>query len=418
MTTPRPHDTATTAASAPPARRRRSISKTALFALFALTLVLALAAAALTVFNLRGLRAWRYLRVITAQRQTSLTMATFPNVVTPARAAYLRTCYEHPDKIDYAKISWDLFCRPAPFVGYAPEPGRQGEGTFNAQGMRNREDVNIPKPAGVYRIIMTGGSLAYGIGAPTQDDTIPARLEKILNERKPWPGKRVEVFNAAVCGWASTNERIFIENRVVDWQPDLVLALTGVNDAHWAFNGADIRYLRTYEDEMYFGAINEAMRWSGAKDYPPAPPRDAIALPPGSKPVDPATVAERFVRNERLAALALEPCGGRLVIALQPTCSEAGKTLAEGERKWIATEPQGKVEYLAQCFAAMEKELAARPATPRNALDHNPANMNVIAIRDVFAGRSDPIYFDLYHMGDKGNEIVAKRIADELQKLK
>lgn len=395
------------------ARRKATGAKAALFASLTVTTLALIFALGLTAFNVRLLRERKALGEIAIWHMKPMTMATFPNVATPERQPHLRACFKHPETVDFNKISWGLNSRPSPFVNYAPEPGEQGEGHFNAQQLRNHQDVALPKPDGVYRIFVTGGSQAYGIGAPNQDETIPAYLERILNERGFAPGKRVEVFNAAVCGWASTHERIMIENRIAEWQPDLVIALTGANDVHWGFAGADVQYLRTYEDEFYLAAVNAAMRWVGAKDYPPSPP-----LPTG-KAIAPEVAAKRFVRNMRLAALALEPTGARLVVALQPTLSAAAKTLSEGERSWLdGHEEPGKVDYLERCFAAMQGALEADATTSTAALDRNPPNMRPIQIRDVFKGRSDAVFYDLFHMADKGNELVARRIAEELARMR
>lgn len=396
-----------------PARRKISGPKAALFIAMALTPFLLLIALGLTAYNLRMLRERKRLSEIAIWHMKPMTMASYPGVVTPEREPHLRACFKRPEAVDFNKVSWGLNCRPSPFVNYAPEPGEQGEGHFNAQQLRNRQDVALPKPAGVYRIFLTGGSQAYGIGAPSQDETISAYLEQILNERGFAPGKKVEVFNAAVCGWASTHERIMIENRISEWQPDLVIALTGANDVHWGFLGADVQFLRTYEDEFYLAAINAAMRWVHAPDYPLTPPSVT------GKPIAPEEVGRRFARNMRLAALALEPTGARLVVALQPTLSTAAKTLSDGERRWLeGREAPGKVDYLERCFAAMRSALASESTTSTAALARNPANLSPVQIRDVFKGRSDAIFYDLFHMADKGNELVARRIAGELARLK
>ena len=398
-----------------PLRPRRPLprAKTALFAALAVTLAVGLAASLLLAFNLRWLRLWLTLRRAVKPRLAYLTMATYPDVATPERRDHLRACFKDPASVDFNKIPWGLICRPTPFLGYAPEPGDQGEGHFNAQQMRNQNDVALPKPAGVYRIFLTGGSQAYGAGAPSSDVTIAAYLERLLNEHNPWPGRRVEVFNTAVCGWASTHERILIENRLYAMQPDLVLALTGANDVHWAFSGADIQFLRTYEDRLYFDSVNAAMAWTGAKTCAEGPPWIS------GQALDPGVVAGRFVRNMRLAALALEPAGARLVVALQPTLSPAAKKLSAGESNWLEKkEDAGKVDYLERCFAAMDKALRTADPAARATLERNPANLQTIPVRDVFASRSDAIFFDLFHMGDKGNELLARRLAEELNKIK
>src|SRR5262245_16339154 len=97
---------------------------------------------------------------------------------------------------------------PTPFVGSAPKPGQNDNAYVNAMQFRNRRELVIPKPAETYRIFVTGGSTAFGAGAPSQETTISAYLESQLNnglERSA--GRRCEVYTFANPAWASTQER-------------------------------------------------------------------------------------------------------------------------------------------------------------------------------------------------------------------
>lgn len=395
------------------APRTSSRSRRLLFTGVTVVLALGLVGALLTAWNVRQIREWLFLRKVLYTRLGSFTLGALVRNDPPEWREHLRTCYKEPQKIDLDKISWNLLCRPTPFLGYAPIPGTQDEGTFNAQQLRDSRDLRLPKPAGVYRIFLVGGSLVYGVGAPSQDRTISAYLERMLNERVLWPGRRVEVFNAGVCGWTSTHERILIENRLSEWAPDMVLALTGANEIHWGFQRFNVLDQRTYEDQMYLELINSSLRRVRVAEYGSQPSGQ------GPQRVAPAVVAGRFVKNIRLAAAALESAGARYVVALQPLLTEQAKPLSPGERWWLTKrEDPEKRNYIALCYAAMSKGLGEPlGGVPSNLLAKNPANMDVVDVQDVFAKRSDPIFLDQYHMADKGNEILARRLADELQKL-
>lgn len=86
---------------------------------------------------------------------------------------------------------------PTPFVGSAPVPGEQDNAAINKLQFRSKKEVVTPKPSGVYRIFLTGGSTAYSSGAPSEDRTIGAYLERKLNEKLGQNGKTVEVFTVA-----------------------------------------------------------------------------------------------------------------------------------------------------------------------------------------------------------------------------
>ena len=67
--------------------------------------------------------------------------------------------------------------------------------TINSLGLRD-DEVSVPKPEGVVRILMLGDSVTFGWGV-LQEDTISAQLEVLLNAT---PGAtRVEVVNSGAA---------------------------------------------------------------------------------------------------------------------------------------------------------------------------------------------------------------------------
>ena len=47
-----------------------------------------------------------------------------------------------------------------------PTPGQHGNAHINSMQFRAGKELEMPKPANTYRIFITGGSTAYGSGAP------------------------------------------------------------------------------------------------------------------------------------------------------------------------------------------------------------------------------------------------------------
>jgi hypothetical protein len=219
--------------------------------------------------------------------------------------------------------------------------------------------------------------------------------------------------NAAVCAWSSTHERICIENRLSEWQPDMVISLTGANDAHWGFGGSNILDFRTYEDDIYFELINQSLSRAGTRPYAPIPPLMQFPHAPQD------LVGRLFVKNVRLAAVALAQAGARYVVALQPFCSPRDKPLTPDEQIWLKRmEAPGRLQYTEDCFEIMRKLIAkSSPDKATAMLNRNPPNMDVIDLEKVFSTRQDPIYLDIYHVGDKGNELIARRLVMELETL-
>jgi hypothetical protein len=160
--------------------------------------MLLLAGAALSLWNIRLIQHRQRIRQLVRNRIDNMTLGECINFMPPQYREHLRACYLHPGQIDLDKISWNLWSMPTPFFDYAPEPGRQVGGAINAQQMRDRREIIMPKPEGVYRIFITGGSFAYGAGAPDEDSLISSFLQRELTARKAFAGRRIEVFDAAV----------------------------------------------------------------------------------------------------------------------------------------------------------------------------------------------------------------------------
>jgi hypothetical protein len=122
----------------------------------------------------------------------------------------------------YLKLTLD------PYVGYRNLPGQETPYfTINRDGFRGRE---VPREKGEKkRIIVLGGSTAFGTGLENDGQTFAAHLERIL--------EGAEVINAAVIGHHSKQELIYILSELIEWRPDLIIAIDGWND--WEFNSED-----------------------------------------------------------------------------------------------------------------------------------------------------------------------------------
>ncbi len=117
----------------------------------------------------------------------------------------------------------------------APDYSKDGRVT-NAQGFRRREDVRLEKAEGVYRIFLMGGSGAFGAAASvpfpryliTNEDTIAYKLEESLNSQRL--GLRFQVINAAVGGYKTHHHLVYLNQTLLDYDPDMVLFMDGTND--------------------------------------------------------------------------------------------------------------------------------------------------------------------------------------------
>jgi len=112
-------------------------------------------------------------------------------------------------------------------IGYEPVPlvytGRELSfydylGASNSLGFRDREHA-VAKPAGVYRIVVLGDSIAAGLHVERNEDVFPPILERLLVQG----GLRAEVINLAVSGYNTQQEVEMLREKGLQYHPDLVV---------------------------------------------------------------------------------------------------------------------------------------------------------------------------------------------------
>jgi lysophospholipase L1-like esterase len=280
---------------------------------------------------------------------------------------------------------------PTPFVGAAPSPGPQ----INSLQFRSDREIEMPRPEGRFRIFVTGGSVAFSSGAPDLDSTIGGYLETFLNRRSPSGGKRYEVFTFANPSWASTHERIAIENRLTELEPDLIVSISGGNDVAWASQGRNVFWFRSFQGEMFWNLIRIAFEATGA------PLTDVVSI----GPISPSVVADRLTKNVRLATFAASLAGAQYVFLLQPTLTLA-KPPSQRETRLIRRRGEPMHRYTQAVYQHARAQLSALEAEGFRFIDAVDAFSHLTA--------KDEVFVDLYHLGDRGNEIMARWLVREL----
>lgn len=108
-----------------------------------------------------------------------------------------------------------------------PEFGTSEGDMINEHGYRG-EEITLPKPEGVYRIVAIGGSTTYGTGVARWQDSYPEQLERILREESG--DEQVEVINAGQTDYNTWESLTNLQFRVLDLEPDMVIIYHNVND--------------------------------------------------------------------------------------------------------------------------------------------------------------------------------------------
>jgi hypothetical protein len=307
--------------------------------------------------------------------------------------------------VEMGSYLWAVPTLPTPFVGDAPAPGIYGNSVINRQQFRHPVDVAMPRPPQVFRIFFTGSSTAFSSGAPDDKRTITGYLEKKLNQKlRQGSGFQFEVINAACPAWASTHERLWIELRLVEMAPDMIIHFSGNNEAHWGAKKYAVDWMRTYSGHLHWMMVDTLYRRFGWAPIEDVAPRD-------TERIDPQRIGSTLIKNVEMAASLLHRRGIHYTFVLHPTIAETGKQLSDREQAIHDAEifGPGTAAYFSACYGVMRKVLKAF-ATERNRftyLDHS-------SVFDLLTKETE-IFLDAYHFGDRGNDIIAGRIFDDLE---
>lgn len=153
-------------------------------------------------------------------------------------------------------------------------------GTFiNSRGLRGPE-LPVKKPSGKRRILLVGDSTVFGVKVADAD--IFARKTEVLLQRID---PAIEVLDGAAPGWSSWQARRALEERLLDYEPDLLVIATLWSDSQGAEQADAVRFsamLPGLEHSRAFVLLREWVRqarWGdGAEEV-------HVGLrPPGSGP--------------------------------------------------------------------------------------------------------------------------------------
>ena len=320
------------------------------------------------------------------------------------------------DGLPYADDDGQLDLRLEPFVVYGHRPSQRTPAvSINGDGFRGAA-WNRDKPAGTRRVVVLGGSAAFGVGASGDAAVFTAKLEARLDERARAHGGRVEVWNAAAVGYDSSQELILLATRLVHLAPDVVVCFDGWNDfnasalmpegqlglVHPKFSEIDVLLGRSSQPvlELLRGldvvrSLESGMRRrlrklerKQVRDYGDYADRSATALP-------------RYERNLRAMIRLARGFGAVAVDAPQPELclrrDPPPRELAMRRGK----EDDGYTAYAAAVyprFVAAARAIAASEGAP------------LADCTTAFDGLAEPFFTDCVHFDDRGHEVIAAQL--------
>ena len=128
-------------------------------------------------------------------------------------------------------------------VGLVPVPGqRLRTASITTVGTRSNglDDAMVAGPSATInckRVLVVGGSVAYGQGATSDETAIGARLREHLNRGNV--GSRWEVVNRGLPGGATSFQELIVALQCDDETPDYLVSISGWNDVDQQFGSGE-----------------------------------------------------------------------------------------------------------------------------------------------------------------------------------
>ncbi|MGC8927873.1 MAG: SGNH/GDSL hydrolase family protein [Myxococcota bacterium] len=93
---------------------------------------------------------------------------------------------------------------------------------INSFGLRG-EEIKIPKPENTIRVLIIGDSATFGAGVINNDETIPGRLQRLMDENPPIKGKRIEIINGGIPGYDIQEIYLHYKYKLKQLNSDIVI---------------------------------------------------------------------------------------------------------------------------------------------------------------------------------------------------
>jgi hypothetical protein len=341
-------------------------------------------------------------RVAMSGDEIAAMVDTIPNDAYPDRAWLMSGLRE---QIGGGVIQW------APYVGWRHKPFSGRYVNLDVHGLRRT--WNLPATQSV-EIYMFGGSTMWGQGA-RDDYTIPSALSKMLAQIFP---SRVRITNFGQLGYVNTQEMIFLFRELQHGsRPSIVIFYDGYNDTYAAFQNREagvpqneqirIREFnilnRSRTPDFFWEVLKRSNLYNlieGAHTKlfrtKPLP----LLLPETQSQLV-ADVLQNYSMNKTIIEAVANNTGFVPLFYWQPTpYTRANRN--RFEESWLRDPAEGL--FFKDVYAAVR---------------HSPLETNASFhdIGDVFQGFEGTLYIDFAHTTERGNEIIARRMLQDVVPL-
>jgi lysophospholipase L1-like esterase len=315
----------------------------------------------------------------------------------------------------------------APFTIYKNLPSQKSESfAINSIGLRGPE---IGRKGRRSRILVVGGSAAFGYGAAADEETFQRRMMAL--------DPRLEVLNAGVVGFHSGQELTYLVTELIDLVPDVVVAFDAWNDLHdsvaifprtrteLGFNNSFFQLERTLLDHHKWNtrlshalakpvqlllsksrlitSLSDRMRRLRSEDS------DRKYRPEAEMPRLVEEVADSYTLNLLKMDSFCRASGARFLVAIQPELGH--KAVPSAEEVRILEDSLGGLPGYQERFVARYRQFVNRSL---ERLRRQELEVVDLSSHDRFVNDPRQLFSDVVHLTEAGNRVVAEILIEEL----
>jgi lysophospholipase L1-like esterase len=332
---------------------------------------------------------------------------------------------------------------------------------INEQGFRMEQAIVPTKPKNEVRIFVLGGSTAFGQMSSSNQATFANQLETRFNQQvatqKTNSAKfrpdvlpyyadelskamalppriresRYRVINAAVPGYASSNELAQLTQQVLAYKPDYVVIVDGYADlllpstqegadvpgiegllenASGHFTAALSEQLKSWFNQSYLVKSIQYWLLRPQESLAPVIPPDAGVAISQRLPTTTDELNRRVSRYRsnleqivRLTTSAKIP----VIVALQPEITSRTKTLTQREKQILNQLGSNYPQQVKIGYDQLQQSIA-------QVKQASPQGVTTLNLYDVAANLKDDAFHDPIHLTDKGNEAIANKLYESM----
>lgn len=315
--------------------------------------------------------------------------------------------------------------RYLPFLGWIGKPDIKLP-TISTNALGFRDAPLQPRTVNEYRILLLGGSTAWGLGASSNESTVSGALESLLNSAEG--DITFRVISGAYPAWQSRQEMVALIEYYSDFDPDLVIALTGYNDLYVLTQGGNSDQQMRSESRMLADAVDETLR--------PMSTMQAIRKVAGSLGIwrivvyfremeknsrtvshmlsyaqtDSEHVLPRVVDRYVVMSDFLKRNGSTLLVALQPDIYTTKKVFSREERK-VKDRFTGRYTNIEEVYSRYRQDALVYFSS----VSANEDAFSVTDLVSIFDGSDEPVFLDDCHLNDRGYMMVAENLGDVIK---